>query len=154
MYERTWPTFCVYIVLTFFRYDLTPISGAAYVRKNLADFLRIHRLNFPQIRSLVNILATDPVSFPTPTVEGTCFLPQFFARACGLGEELISICTKIGAQRQKFWVFPSQKLQNELNWEELSKSREEIWEIGEIFHCQMKFFGGEELFSSPIFQDS
>ena len=46
---------------------------------------------------LVNILATDPVSFPTPTVEGTCFLPQFFARACGLGEELISICTKIGA---------------------------------------------------------
>ena len=49
------------------------------------------------IFSLVNILATDPVSFPTPTVEGTCFLPQFFARACGLGEELISICTKIGA---------------------------------------------------------
>ena len=29
----------------------------------------------------VNILATNPVSFPTPAVEDTCFLPKFFARA-------------------------------------------------------------------------
>ena len=92
--------------------------------------------------------------FPHPAVEGTCFLPLFFARACGLGEEFISISTKIGVKRQKFRVLPSLKLQNDLNWEERGRSREEIWEIGEIFHCQMKFFVGQELFSSPISQDS
>ena len=80
---------------------------------------------------VVNILATDPVSFPTPTVENTCFLPQFFARGRVCGEEFISILTKLGAQRQKFWVFPSLKLQKGLNWEELSKNREEISKIGE-----------------------
>ena len=79
----------------------------------------------------VNILATDPVSFPTPTVEDTCFLPQFFARARVCGEEFISILTKLGAKRRKFWVFPSLKLQKGLKWEELSKNREEISKIGE-----------------------
>ena len=67
---------------------------------------------------MVNILATNPVSFPTPTIEDTCFLPQLFTRAGGRGEEFISILIQIGAKRRKFWVLPSQKLLNDLNWEE------------------------------------
>ena len=50
--------------------------------------------------ALVNILATDPVSFPIPTVKNTCFLPPIFragARVCG--EEFVSILTKVGAKR-------------------------------------------------------
>ena len=53
-----------------------------------------------EIQTLVNILATatNPVSFPDPTVENTCFLSQLFTHAGGRREELVSILTQICAK--------------------------------------------------------
>ena len=67
------------------------------------------------------------------------------------------IMAKIGAKRRNFRVLPSQKLQNDLNWEEISKNGEEISEIWKrkpkkvtFFHIQGKFVWGQGAVFFPI----
>ena len=64
--------------------------------------------------------------FPHPRGRGDLFSSPIFRSG---GPKMSIIMAKIGAKRRNFRVLPSQKLQNDLNWEEISKNAEEIWEI-------------------------
>ena len=105
----------------------------------------IHHFNVKEIRSnIIFIYLTGFHSSQRKAVQGSIFWPQilflspsprsripvFFPNFSGARRrKLRVIMTKFGAKRRKFWVLPSQKLQNDLNWEEINKNGEEIWEI-------------------------
>ena len=75
-------------------------------------------------------------------------MPVFFPNFSRTRARTRVIMTKMGAKRRLFWLLPSQKLQNDFNWEEIWENWEEIWEIWEknirryIFHIQGNFFFG------------
>ena len=58
--------------------------------------------------------------FPHPHSQGHLFSSPIFRAG---GREPRVIMTKIGAKRRNFWVLPSQKLQNDLNWEQNTPSK-------------------------------
>ena len=101
-------------------------------------------------KAVVNILATNPVCFPTPTVEDTCFLPQFSRARMGVRKNLYLFWTKVAPKILDF-TFP--KVIKWLKLGSKSKSREEIWEIGGNKTLRRyNFLRGQGLFSSPFVQ--